>query len=132
LQTGLKFEVPFVVLVVLPRTSSQPVSWTKPSASHPLQSIRESPTARDFTRIFHNYCDQVGVPFEHHVVERLMQEVLYPRKIQLRGCQPRDLIGQALALAEYRGQPRRLTPALLEAACDSYFVDDREVPIVHA
>ena len=38
----------------------------------------------------------------------------------------------ALALAEYRGEPRRLTPVLLEAACDSYFVDDREAPIVHA
>ena len=28
--------------------------------------------------------------------------------------------------AEYLGEPRELTPELLEAACDAYFVDDTE------
>ena len=37
-----------------------------------------------------------------------------------------DLINQALALAAYRGAPRALSPALLDAACESYFVDDRD------
>ena len=54
------------------------------------------------------------------------ERVYQPRTIPLRGCQPRDLIMQALALAQYRGEPRALTPELLEAACDSYFVDADE------
>ena len=48
------------------------------------------------------------------------------RNIRFRGCHPRDLIDQALAHAEYLGEPRELTPELLEAACDAYFVDDTE------
>ena len=47
-----------------------------------------------------------------------------PRRIPLRGCQPRDLIDQALALATYRGQPRVLSFELLDAACAAYFLVD--------
>ena len=32
-----------------------------------------------------------------------------PAGIALRGCQPRDLIDQALSLAEYLGEPEHLT-----------------------
>ena len=59
-------------------------------------------------------------------------EYFRPRKIALRGCQPGALIEQALKLAEYLGQERRLTLDLLTAACDSYFVDDRETPTEYA
>jgi hypothetical protein len=34
-------------------------------------------------------------------------------------------------MAEYLGRPRQLTLELLEAACDGYFVDDRETPAVY-
>jgi hypothetical protein len=44
----------------------------------------------------------------------------------MRGCHPRDLIEQALAHAEYIGEPPVLTSELLEAACAGYFVDDTE------
>ena len=42
-------------------------------------------------------------------------------------CSPRDLIDHALSLGEYRGDPRQLTPELLDHACAVYFVDDRPV-----
>jgi SpoVK/Ycf46/Vps4 family AAA+-type ATPase len=130
LQTGLKFAVPFVAFLVF-ATNIRPAELVDDAFLRRIQYkvFAESPTRQDFTQIFENYCRQVSVPFERFVVESLLENQLYPRKIQLRGCQPRDLINQALALAEYTGQPRRLTPALLEAACDSYFVDDRETPI---
>ena len=47
-----------------------------------------------------------------------------PRGIPLRGCHPRDLIGQAIAFAEYFGERRRLTAPLLKMAFDTYFVGD--------
>jgi hypothetical protein len=50
--------------------------------------------------------------------------------VQLRGCQPRDLIDHALSLAEYTGQPRVLTLDLLSAACSTYFLAD-ETRISH-
>ena len=58
----------------------------------------------------------------------LLEHFYRPRHIGLRGCHPRDLIHQALALASYRSQPRRLTPELLEAACASYFISEDDNP----
>ena len=48
------------------------------------------------------------------------------RGIALRGTHPRDVIDHAVSLAEYLGQPRRLTLELLREACGSYFVDEGE------
>ena len=64
--------------------------------------------------------------FDEPIVEAMLRDYFRPRRIALRGCQPRDLVNQALAMAEYAGLERRLTSALLEAACSSYFVDDAE------
>jgi predicted ATPase with chaperone activity len=133
LQTGQKFAVPFVVLVVF-ATNIKPAELVDEAFLRRIQYkvFAENPTRQDFTRIFENYCRQVDVPFDRSVVERLLEDQLHPHGIQLRGCQPRDLINQALAIGDYRGQPRVLTPALLEAACDSYFVDERDSPGVLA
>ena len=92
----------------------------------------ENPTREDFLKIFENYCARVGVPFDREIVDQLLTDYLRPRKIALRGCQPGALIEQALALAEYLGQRRHLTIELLAAACNSYFVDDRDTPAEYA
>jgi hypothetical protein len=55
-----------------------------------------------------------------------------PRQIQLRGCQPRDLISQVKSLADYLGEPPTLSHDLLDAACSAYFVDEREAPASYA
>jgi Flp pilus assembly pilin Flp len=64
------------------------------------------------------------LPYDRTLVDRLLEDYFRPRGIGLRGCQPRDLVNQALAHAEYVGAPRGLTYELLEAACAGYFVDD--------
>lgn len=133
LQTGLKFEVPFATLVVF-ATNIRPVELVDEAFLRRIQYkvFAESPTVADFLQIFENYCRQAGVPYDQALVEQLLREHFRPRKIPLRGCQPRDLIMQALALAEYRGAERQLTLPLLEAACETYFVDDRELPVEYA
>jgi hypothetical protein len=86
--------------------------------------LAESPSRADFIHIFENYCRQIGIGYDPRLVEQLLDQCLRPRGITLRGCQPRDLIEQALAHAEYLDEPRQLTLSLLEAACAGYFVDD--------
>jgi hypothetical protein len=133
LQTGQKFEVPFNALVVF-ATNIRPVELVDEAFLRRIhyKVFAENPTVEDFLLIFRNYCEQVHVPFDRSVAEQLLVHYFRPRKIAMRGCHPRDLISSALALAEYHGWPRQLTPALLEAACDGYFVDDRELPVVQA
>jgi len=133
LKTGQKFQLPFAVLIVF-ATNLRPSTLVDEAF---LRRIRykvfaESPTVEEFVAIFERCCLERGLPYERSTVEGLLRESLRPRGVPLRGSQPRDLIDQALALAEYLGEPRRLTTDLLEAACAVYFVEDTEPVPVYA
>jgi predicted ATPase with chaperone activity len=127
LQTGQKFELPFVTLVAF-ATNIRPRDLVDEAF---LRRIRykvfaESPSADDYARIWEAACAERGLVFDRGLVERVLAECYRPRRIPLRGCHPRDLIDQALSLAEYRGETPRLTFSLVATACESYFVDDGE------
>ena len=133
LQTGQKFELPFMTLIVF-ATNIRPTDLVDEAFLRRIQYkiFAESPTIADFTQIFHNNCRDLGATFEPGLIEHLLYDYYRPRKIALRGCHPRDLIKQALSLAAYLNRPPHLTADLIEAACNSYFVDDREEPAVYA
>jgi predicted ATPase with chaperone activity len=127
LPTGQKFDLPFEVLVVF-ATNLRPSDLVDEAFLRRIHyKVRaENPTFAEFEQIFLNCCAERGLAPDHELVHRLVTEELRPRGLQLRGCQPRDLIEQALALASYLGRERRLTFELLQEACAAYFVDDRE------
>ena len=133
LQTGQKFELPFAVLLVF-ATNLQPSTLVDEAFLRRIQYkvLAESPTAQEFTEIFKSCCRRQDVAYDHSLVEDLLEGFYRPRGVPLRGCQPRDLIAQALSLAEYLGEPRQLTTELLRAACDGYFVEDAEPAPVYA
>jgi SpoVK/Ycf46/Vps4 family AAA+-type ATPase len=125
--------MPFAVLLVF-ATNLQPSTLVDEAFLRRIQYkvLAESPTAEDFREIFKACCLRQDVPYDDALVEDLLQGFYRPRGIALRGCQPRDLIAQALSLAEYLGEARRLTSELLHAACESYFVEDEEPAPVYA
>lgn len=127
LQTGLKFEVPFLALVAF-ATNLKPLELVDEAFLRRVQYkvFAPDPTVENFIRIFEIACRQHGVPFERELVNSLLDRFYKPTGAPLRACQPRDLIGHALLLAEYRGEPRRLTVELLESACANYFVEDQQ------
>jgi predicted ATPase with chaperone activity len=129
LNTGQKFEVPFMTLVVF-ATNIKPADLVDEAFLRRIhyKIFAESPSVEDFIHIFHNCCRE----FDRRIVERLLAEYFRPRNITLRGCHPRDLIDHALSQADYLGEARRLTFPLLESACAGYFVDDTEAPMVPA
>lgn len=132
LQSGQKFELPFMVLVIF-ATNIKPADLVDEAFLRRIhyKVFAESPTVPEFMQIFDNCCRERGIPFERPLIEQLLQTYYKPRKIALRGCQPRDLVDQVLSLADYRGEPRRLTPELLQAACAGYFVDEQESDVVY-
>ena len=127
LQSGQKVALPFCVLVVF-ATNIKPVELVDEAFLRRIQYkvFAENPTEEEFTQIFENCCHERNLPFDPSVVRYLLDHVYHPRHIALRGCQPRDLINQAVLLAQYRSEPRRLTGELLEAASHTYFVDEDE------
>ena len=89
LQTGQKFDLPFVVLVVF-ATNLKPAELVDEAFLRRIQYkvFAESPTREDFLQIFSNYCDTGRLHFDRTIVERLLSEYFRPRSIPLRGCQP--------------------------------------------
>jgi len=133
LQTGQKFDFPFMTLVVF-ATNVKPQDLVDEAFLRRIQYkiFAESPTRAEFLQIFANCCHAKGIEYRQDVLEQLLVSYYRPRQIQLRGCHPRDLINQAISLAEYYGKPAELTLDVLEAACASYFVDDHEAPPAYA
>jgi len=133
LQSGQKVELPFMVLIIF-ATNIKPADLVDEAFLRRIhyKVFAESPTVAEFTLIFENCCRERGISFDRGFVEHLLQNYYRPRKIALRGCQPRDLIDQALSLADYRGEPRQLTLELLDASCAGYFVDEQERPVAYA
>jgi predicted ATPase with chaperone activity len=131
LQSGQKFEMPFGVLVVF-ATNLKPSELVDEAF---LRRIRykiyaQGPSAIEFSRIFETCCAERQLAFDASLVQWLLDHYYAPRNIAPRGCHPRDLIDQSLALAEYWGEPRLLTPELLDLVCAGYFLDERESPII--
>ena len=109
LQSGQKFELPFMVLVVF-ATNIKPSELVDEAFLRRIhyKVFAESPTVAEFMQIFENCCRDRGADCSiARSCEHLLQDYYRPRKIALRGCQPRDLIDQALSLADYRGEPPR-------------------------
>ena len=133
LQSGQKFELPFMTLIVF-ATNIRPAELVDEAFLRRIQYkiFAESPTVDDFKKIFAGCCRDLGATAAPGLVEHLLVDYYRPRNIPLRGCHPRDLIKQALSLAAYLDRPAHLTPDLLESACNSYFVNDRQESVVYA
>jgi hypothetical protein len=125
LQTGHKFDVPFMVFVVF-ATNIKPGELVDEAFLRRInyKVFAQSPTPEDFRTIFERCCRERQLAYDRAAVDHLLEHYFRPRGIVLRGCQPRDLINHALAYAEYVGAPRELTYEMLETACAAYFVDD--------
>src|SRR5688572_9976461 len=133
LQSGQKFELPYMTLIVF-AINVRPAELVDEAFLRRIQYkiFAESPTVEDFKTIFATCCRDLGATAEPGLVEHVLVDYYRPRNIPLRGCHPRDLIKQALSLASYLDRPAHLTPDLLEAACNSYFVNDRAESVVYA
>jgi predicted ATPase with chaperone activity len=131
LQTGQKFQLPFEVFIVF-ATNLRPSDLVDEAFLRRIQYKvhADSPSEDEFVQIFENYCRDRELAFDRAVVDALFEMELRPRKVQLRGCQPRDLVDHALSLAEYLGEPRVLTIELLSAVCQGYFVHDYQADLL--
>jgi MoxR-like ATPase len=125
LQSGERIEIPFFPLIIF-STNLRPGELVDEAFLRRIQYkiYAQSPSRDDFKKIFAGVCRERAIQCEPALVDHLLDTVYERRGLELRGCHPRDLINQALALASYHRQPRRLTVELLDQACASYFIDD--------
>lgn len=83
------------------------------------------PSADQYRVIFQRVCEASGLPYADGAVDYLLEHHYAPSGRQLRGCHPRDLVGQLVAMSAYLGIEAELRPELLDRVCEAYFSDIR-------
>lgn len=123
LQTGQTFQVPFKQLIVF-STNLDPEELVDDAFLRRIQMKVEvgSPDEKMFYRIFAAICHQFNVPFDKDSFVHLLQEWYYKTGRRLQAVHPRDIIKVVTALCDYDEAQYRLTPELVDEACEAYFV----------
>jgi hypothetical protein len=122
-RSGRKIVVPFDCFVVF-STNLEPSSLADEAFLRRIHYKIEvvDPDRREYAQIFRDCCVERGIPFEESALDYLFGEFYERRAIPARRCHPRDVLDHLRDLADYRGEPMRLTRELLEPACQSYFL----------
>ena len=125
LRSGQKFEVPFATFIAF-ATNARPSDLVDEAFLRrvPFKVFAANPTRDEFIRIFANHAASRDVE-PGNFAEYLLDAFFRANNIAPRGCHPRDLINQALLLADYRGERPALTRELLDTACSNYFLEGR-------
>lgn len=125
LTTGRKFHVPFDVMIIF-ATNLEPRSLADEAFLRriPYKILAKNPTDEQFERIFEMNCRRWGVAFDPAHVRHLRERYYQGRNLQMRACHPRDLIDQVVSLCQYHQREPAITTELLDAVCQSYFLDD--------
>jgi predicted ATPase with chaperone activity len=127
LHTGRKFEIPFDVLIIF-ATNLKPESLADEAFLRriPYKIYAKNPTLDEFSRIFQLNCRKHSLEYDPAFVEYLTRRYYQPRGLQMRACHPRDIIEQVLDMCRFQGREPSITRELLDAACESYFLDEQK------
>ncbi|HVB13230.1 MAG TPA: ATP-binding protein [Candidatus Dormibacteraeota bacterium] len=83
------------------------------------------PGPDEFRTIFRQVCQDSGLTYDDDAVDYLLETHYIPKGRPLRGCQPRDLVGQISSTARYLGKTAELSYDLIDRAANAYFADFR-------
>lgn len=83
------------------------------------------PNPAQFRTIFRQVCASSGIAYQEAAVDYLLETHYQPLGRPLRGCQPRDLVGQIASTARYLGLKPELSHELIDRVAHSYFADFR-------
>lgn len=124
LHTGGKFTVPFDCLVIF-ATNLDPAQLVEEAF---LRRIHYKipvvdPSRTEYEEIFRRYCAGAGLAYAPETVAYVFEQFYEKRGIPPRACHPRDLIAHVEDIARYMEIRPELSPALMDRACRSYFLE---------
>jgi hypothetical protein len=88
--------------------------------------LLRSPDAREFSRIFENFCNSRELPFDRMLLGRFVEKHYSATGKAFRRCHPRDVLSHAIDLIHFEQLPFELTDQLLDRAFESCFTQDDE------
>jgi predicted ATPase with chaperone activity len=128
LASGMKFQVPFELMVVF-STNMNPRDLADEAFLRRIQTkvLVDNVTAAVFDQIFHRVAQAHQVPCEPGVAEYLRQRCAATGNKFLRACYPNDIYRLVKAISEYEGRAVRMTRVNIDRAVGLYFAQSSEV-----
>lgn len=127
LQSGQTVEVPFQQLIVF-STNLDPTDLTDSAFLRRIQMKVEvkSPDEKMFYQIFGIMCKIYKLQFDKDVFLHLLNRWYRSSGRVMQSVHPRDILKTVISICEYEGMQPRLTPQLVDEACESYFVSSQQ------
>jgi hypothetical protein len=122
LASGMKFQVPFELLVVF-STNLNPHDLADEAFLRRIQTkvLVDNISAEVFDQIFQRVVEIHQAPCESGCAEYLRERCLAAGSKHLRACYPLDIYRLVKAIGEYEGRPVWLTRANIDRAVGLYF-----------
>jgi hypothetical protein len=123
-RAGTSIPVPFTCLVML-STNLRPQNLMDEAY---LRRVRfkvhvPDPSLDEYKEIWRRNCMEQDMVLDEALLDRLLEREYFAKGRALHGSHPRDLLNHVMHAARYLGRPVELTEELLEAACETYFVE---------
>lgn len=129
LNTGMKFQIPFDVLVIF-STNIEPKDLIDEAILRRLRyKIKiDHPSETQYEAIFRRVCDKHGLAFEKEAFGFLIQECYRKNRVRLNACHPRDIVEHIVDIAHFYHCQPSMTRENVLAAWSNYFVDMGDKP----
>jgi len=128
LSSGMKFQVPFELMVVF-STNMNPRDLADEAFLRRIQTkvLVDNVSATVFDQIFHRVAQAHQVPCEPGCAEYLRRRCAETGHHFLRACYPIDIYRLVKAISEYEGRAVRMTRGNIDRAVGLYFARDTDV-----
>jgi hypothetical protein len=125
-RAGTTVSVPYATILLL-STNLDPSELVDEAFLRRVRykALVDDPGPEEFRTIFRQVCRDGGVAYDEKAVDYLLATHFEPKNRSLRGCQPRDLVGQIVSTARYLGQPPELSHDLIDRVAHAYFAEFR-------
>jgi len=124
LQSGQTLQLPFRQLLVF-STNLDPAQLVDAAFLRRIQMKVEvaSPDMTMFYQIFMRMCEAQQVPFDKNGFAHLLRKWYQEANRPMQAVHPRDILKTISSICSYEGIQPRMTPELVDEACNCYFVD---------
>ncbi|MBL3566317.1 ATPase, partial [Rhodovulum sulfidophilum] len=130
LQSGEKFEVPFDTLVIFSTNFHPNEIFDRAALRRIFFKIKlDGPCQEEFLKIFASVARRKEMPIDEDALIYLLREKYPTIDNVYANYQPVFLIDQMIAICDFEGLPRQMSPELIDRAWANMFV--RDDPILH-
>jgi predicted ATPase with chaperone activity len=123
-RAGTTISIPYATILLL-STNLDPEELVDEAFLRRVRykALVPDPDEKDFRTIFRKVCQDRRIAHHEDAVDYLLATHYKPFGRALRGCQPRDLVGQLITTARYLGQEPKLSHDLIDRVAHSYFAE---------